>query len=67
MAKEKLICSVCGAEMNNHAEKISYEARAGANWESDPDFGGSLEEIHTCPKCGSVEATMAIEKDRNIA
>lgn len=61
MAKEKLICSVCGAEMNNHAEKISYEARAGANWESDPDFGGSLEEIHTCPKCGSVEATLAIE------
>ncbi len=61
MAKEKLICSVCGAEMNNHAEKISYEARAGANWESDPDFGGSLVEIHTCPKCGGVEATLAIE------
>ncbi|MCA9809575.1 MAG: hypothetical protein KC473_04500 [Candidatus Dadabacteria bacterium] len=61
MAKEKLICNVCGAEMNNHAEKISYEARAGANWESDPDFGGLLEEIHTCPKCGGVEATLAIE------
>lgn len=61
MAKERLICPACGAEMNNHAEKISYEARAGADRENDPDFGGLLEEIHTCPKCGRVEATSAIE------
>ena len=41
--------------MNNHAEKISYETVEG-NRKADPVFGGVVEEIHTCPGCGSVES-----------
>lgn len=58
MAKEKLKCPVCGVEMNNHAEKISYETHPEADYETDPAFGGVLEEIHTCPECGGVEVTI---------
>lgn len=57
MAKERLKCPVCGVEMNNHAEKISYETSPEGGHETDPDFGGILQEVHTCPKCGGVEVT----------
>jgi ribosomal protein S27AE len=58
MKKKKLNCSRCGAEMNNHAEKVSYEESAGG-YKPDPVFGGVVDEIHTCPGCGNVESRAA--------
>ena len=44
MNKPKIICPVCGAEMNQHAMKIDYSVDDGV-----------VQEVHTCPKCGDVE------------
>ena len=49
----KMICSDCGVEMNYHAEKIDYMAALTDPDSVDPDFGGVLEEVHTCPGCGN--------------
>jgi predicted RNA-binding Zn-ribbon protein involved in translation (DUF1610 family) len=48
---KKMLCPDCGVEMNYHATKIDYAAveEMGA---IDADFGGILEEVHTCPACG---------------
>lgn len=53
MAKPKMICPECGAEMNQHAIKIDY----GFDDPNliDPVFGGALQEVHTCPECGRTE------------
>jgi C4-type Zn-finger protein len=48
--RTKMICPVCGAEMNRHAEKVDYSAPGAF----DPDFGGVLMEFHTCPRCGFI-------------
>lgn len=53
MSETKLICPNCGAEMNQHAVKVDYSMQDIA--EIDPDFGGVLEEVHTCPACGRTE------------
>lgn len=53
MTKIKMICPACGAEMNQHAVKIDYEADTTES--IDPDFGGVLKELHTCPGCGRTE------------
>jgi ribosomal protein S27AE len=58
MKKKKLNCPRCGAEMNNHAEKVSYEESAGG-YKPDPVFGGVMEDIFTCPGCGNVESRAA--------
>jgi predicted RNA-binding Zn-ribbon protein involved in translation (DUF1610 family) len=48
----KMLCPDCGVEMNYHAAKVDY-ARALSDPEAiDTDFGGILEEAHTCPACG---------------
>ncbi len=49
----KMICPVCGTEMNQHAVKIDY----GIDDPSllDPVFGGVLKEAHTCAECGRTE------------
>ncbi|HKQ54033.1 MAG TPA: hypothetical protein VJT74_16775 [Pyrinomonadaceae bacterium] len=52
----KMKCEECGAEMNYHAEKIDYAAGPD---EIDEDFGGVLEEVHTCPACGKTEMRQA--------
>jgi predicted RNA-binding Zn-ribbon protein involved in translation (DUF1610 family) len=46
----KMICPDCGVEMNYHADKIDYGITDPKH--GDPDFGGVLEEAHTCPECG---------------
>jgi predicted RNA-binding Zn-ribbon protein involved in translation (DUF1610 family) len=56
---EKMICPDCGVEMNHHAEKIDYAAALDEPSAIDPDFGGVLEEIHTCPVCGKTETRRA--------
>lgn len=59
MANQKLKCPGCGAEMNHHAEKIDYSTALGDPRSMDPDLGGVIEEVHTCPKCGAVETRRA--------
>jgi hypothetical protein len=52
MAKRpKLRCPMCGAEMNFHAEKVDLGNTLENVAEVDPDLGGVLVEIHTCPGC----------------
>jgi C4-type Zn-finger protein len=48
MHKPKLICPVCGAEMNHHAMKIDYSVDDGV-----------VQEVHTCPHCGDIELRQA--------
>ncbi|MDQ3908619.1 MAG: hypothetical protein M3268_09795 [Acidobacteriota bacterium] len=45
-------CPECGAQMNHHADKVDYNAALDEPELIDPDFGGVLEEAHTCPACG---------------
>jgi predicted RNA-binding Zn-ribbon protein involved in translation (DUF1610 family) len=52
--KGKMICPNCGTEMNYHAEKIDYAAALTDPQAMDPDLGGVVEEVHTCPGCGSI-------------
>jgi hypothetical protein len=43
--------------MNHHAEKIDYSADTTVDASAfDPDLGGVLEEVHTCPACGKTHA-----------
>lgn len=56
---KKIICAACGAEMNFHAEKVIYR-------EPDPStravLTGSIEEAHTCPRCGRNESRKGEEE-----
>ncbi|HYU97381.1 MAG TPA: hypothetical protein VE977_01010 [Pyrinomonadaceae bacterium] len=52
MNKPKMICPMCGAEMNHHAMKIDYSIDDSKL--IDPDFDGVVEEVHTCPNCGHI-------------
>ena len=49
---DAMMCPQCGIEMNYHAEKIDYMTALTDPNAIDPDFGGVVEEIHTCPGCG---------------
>ena len=55
MADERRItCPQCGNPMNHHADKLvapTGDEPAGA---VDPDFGGIIQETHTCPRCATV-------------
>ena len=53
MNAKKMTCPACGAEMNHHAMKIDYGSDDPAI--VDPIFGGVLNEVHTCPECGTIE------------
>ncbi len=57
---KKVICPDCGAEMNFHAEKIAYATDDVDDRAVDSDFGGILEEAHTCPECGKTQVRQAI-------
>lgn len=52
MSREKMTCPECGVEMNCHAEKIEYNVPEEKARLIDPDFGGILQEAHSCPECG---------------
>jgi ssDNA-binding Zn-finger/Zn-ribbon topoisomerase 1 len=49
--KRKVRCPECGAEMNFHAEKIDFSRVLSEFAPADPELGGVLVEIHTCPVC----------------
>jgi ribosomal protein S27AE len=53
--RDKMICPDCGVEMNHHADKIDYTAALEDPKAADPDFGGVIEEAHTCPNCGRTQ------------
>jgi hypothetical protein len=57
--KQKVICPACGSEMNFHAEKINQSARADPESGSSTEFGGVVEEIHTCPACAEIATRRA--------
>jgi len=54
-----MICPDCDVEMNHHADKINYTSALDAPDHMDPDFGGVIEEAHTCPECGITELQRA--------
>ena len=51
MQAEKMKCPRCGADMNHHGDKVLRAESTEAV--SDPTFGGSVVELHSCPVCGS--------------
>lgn len=51
----KMICPHCGIEMNQHALKIDYSVAPDELNDEEADFGGVLEEVHSCPSCGGTE------------
>lgn len=57
--KAKMICRACGGEMNFHAEKINQSARADPESGTSAEFGGVVEEIHTCPACAGIASRRA--------
>lgn len=57
---EKMICPVCGVEMNHHADKIDYTAGLNEPEAFDTELGVVVEEFHTCPECGQTLARSAI-------
>ena len=57
--KAKMICPACGGEMNFHAEKINQSARADPESGTSAEFGGVVEEIHTCPACAGIASRRA--------
>ncbi len=46
---KKMKCPDCEIDMNHHADKVDYSAEPGS---ADPEFGGALQEEHSCPGCG---------------
>jgi ribosomal protein S27AE len=58
MPKRPMICPMCGATMNQHAEKVVYSGEAGGAG-VDAALGGVLEEMHACPRCGYVTSRRA--------
>ena len=48
-----MICPTCGIEMNYHAEKLVYPSGPHEASSVDPVLGGMIEELYTCPRCGS--------------
>jgi ribosomal protein S27AE len=53
---ERMQCRDCGVDMNPHAVKVSEPRTAEEAAHVDPDLGGVVREIHTCPECGDVAA-----------
>jgi ribosomal protein S27AE len=54
-----MICPKCGANMNEHGERV-LEPRTRAEVESvDRVLGGVLHEMHSCPACGANASRLA--------
>ena len=49
---EKMLCPNCGAKMNHHADKLDITAALTEPDAVDPELGGILEQVYSCPKCG---------------
>lgn len=54
-----MICPKCGADMNEHGERV-LEPRTMREVESiDRTLGGVLHEMHSCPACGANASRIA--------
>jgi ribosomal protein S27AE len=62
MKREKMICPNCGAEMNHHANKIDYTSAPEDEEAIDTEFGGVVQEAHTCPECGQTALREAVDE-----
>jgi len=51
MSPGPMKCPKCGAEMNHHADKLTYSVAGEQGF--NPAFGGTIEEMHACPNCGA--------------
>jgi len=49
-------CPSCGAEMNHHADKLVQPTGAADEPMVDSALGGIVEEVYTCPACGTEAA-----------
>ena len=58
---KKLICPICGSEMNHHAMKIEFGEETLLR--SSIHLGGVLNEVHTCPNCGHIELRAQLMSD----
>jgi predicted RNA-binding Zn-ribbon protein involved in translation (DUF1610 family) len=68
MAKTNAMrCPRCGIEMNYHAEKIDYITALTEPNAIDPDLGGIVEEVHTCPGCGDIGTRRAAQEEDKTA
>jgi ribosomal protein S27AE len=56
MPRNPMRCPMCGATMNQHAEKVIY---GGHGPGIDPELGGVIHEMHACPRCGYVASRPA--------
>lgn len=56
-------CPRCGAEMNQHAEKLIPSESAAANL--DTEFGVTMIELHSCPACGAAATRNASQFARS--
>ncbi|HLH25806.1 MAG TPA: hypothetical protein VK066_25085 [Chloroflexota bacterium] len=61
MAREPMRCPVCGVVMNHHADKVDYSAALENPAAADSAYGGLLEEVFTCPRCGHTATRPAAE------
>ncbi len=48
----KMVCTQCNVEMNQHAEKLVDPTCPEGAARIDPAFGAIVEEVHACPLCG---------------
>ena len=44
-------------------EKIDYMAALTDSDAFEPDFGGVVEEVHTCPGCGNIGTRRVVVKE----
>ena len=54
-----MICTICGAEMNYHADKVFYPESPEALKMMDAALGGVINEFHSCPGCGAGASRLA--------
>ena len=58
-------CPRCGAEMNEHAEKLVQPTDPAEEASVDPVLGGIVEEMHACPACGAAAAKRQLRPTRS--
>ena len=64
VAASPMVCPTCGIEMNHHADKLVHPTGAADEAYMDPVLGGIVEELHTCPGCGTGASRRAGNSDR---
>jgi len=55
MPAEPMACPKCGTQMNHHADKLDSTAALAEPGAINPELGGILHKVHTCPSCKNVE------------